>query len=223
MTATVTSYYPRADTLRYSRQEEETAKRAIVLLFTPERLGEVVHNDFVELEQDGSVALEGLHQLQEYRRRFGNLVLLSLRVIFVPPDMAMRIPGTPGERYTVDLFFEAEFLLPVDGPLPPGSPAFPAGTPPIRIRIRMREPYLIRLWADPNQLGTLPRHMVFGRSYEAAGEVTMLEPHGQHGFVVRQLWYYWRFGRTMIEAGIMRPFEDIVREAIPDAFTGPQS
>ncbi len=223
MTAEVSFTYPTAGATRYPAEYEAVARVFTPMLWAPDRLPEIVHPVvFVQRDQDGTVSLDGVEELQAYRRRFGDLTLVKVTMIAVPPEMVMLVPGPEGGMpYDLDKFFEAVFLLPVDGPLPPGAPEFPPGTPPALIVIRMREPERYLWGLDPSGRRKL---MVAGRSYDPAGEVTMLPPGGQHDFVVRQLWYYWRSlrdGRTpvsMYEAAIMRPLAEIMRDELPAAF-----
>jgi hypothetical protein len=220
--------YPRSDTPRYSPMQEEVATEFAQKLWRPGELGDIVHPAFEERRYpDGEVTIRGLPALQRYRLGLGVLELVSLELLAVPPDMTMAVPGGKGERYDIDVFFEAVFLMDVtakneDGSpkLPPGSPTFPGGTPPALLVIRMREPQKHKLFTLPNGQRKL---MVIERTWDAYGEVGPLPPGGQHDFVARQLYFLRRRmeeGRpeSMHDAGVMRPFRLVVRDAIPDAF-----
>ncbi|HSE61531.1 MAG TPA: hypothetical protein VLA88_04525 [Candidatus Saccharimonadales bacterium] len=196
----------------YPADVVETAKLFTELLFSPRRLGEVTHPDFVDLTPSGEKFLEGLPALQEYRAKFGHPELVSVRMVAVPPEKAALIPGT-NTPYTIDHFFDLTFWLSVED-LPPGVEVdLPPATQILTV-VRMREPYLIRAITpeEAERFGLEPgKLMVCGRTHWPVGEVTMSEPRGQFGLVARQAAYCARhYGATMVEDGLMRPLEDIM-------------
>lgn len=201
----------------YTEAEIEAGREFLRLLPLYWILGRIVTPDFTEKQSDGSVTIDGLEALQQYRERFGFLNQQFVVVILLPRHLAPEIPGSGGRRYRFGMIFDEVFYIPVEGDskLPPGAPRFAPGTPPALACVRFE------MWLDFREVdGKL---MVCGRCHNPLGQNGAIEVDGQHAWVTEQIQYYSDHpGQSMIEDGTgdhkVRPIEEIAAELHPGLF-----
>lgn len=213
-------YYPDTSRETYPFDIEGAAAEFAQLLFDPDNLGRVVHRNFKEYLAGEGLSLDGLQELQEYRRQFGHPVLQRVNFFVVPPSRATyRLNG--GGRFTFDAIMELNFGIPFDSL----APAWRKGLNEddvVPVQLRMREPTYSRpLTAADEPMPGVPqgKRMIFERSYWPYLANAMGEPHDQIGHVAEQVAFYARTRTPMWTAPTWTPTWVAYNETQEEMFT----